>query len=498
LNQKGRRLQEVLSMNREIRVRIAPSPTGYLHVGTARTAVYNWLFARHNQGKFILRIEDTDVTRSDPEMVEIILEGLRWLGLDWDEGPYYQSQRMELYKKYAETLLANKHAYYCYCSPDILKKKREEALSQKKDPKYDRTCLKITEKEKEELERKNTPKAIRIFIPEGETSFYDIVYKELKKENKDLDDFVILRSDGRPTYNFACVVDDLDMKISHVIRGNDHIANTFKQVIIYQALEKGIPEFAHLPLGLAKDRQKISKRKGAVAITDYRDAGYLPEVMLNFLALLGWSPKDDREILSKSELIELFFLENVNPANPIFDLQKLEWMNGEYIRAYDEEKLLDLIIPFLVQENLTTQEMVNEKRKWFLKYVSILKERAKTLKEFAEKGKYLFAFDYQYEPKAVSKTFNLVEVADRLSRFAEKLSSLEDFKKDKIEEALRNSAEELKIEPAPLIHAVRLATTGVAGGPPLFDILELLGKEEVVKRIEKAVEFIQVKYRSNS
>lgn len=485
-------------MNREIRVRIAPSPTGFLHVGTARTAVYNWLFARHNQGKFILRIEDTDVERSDPQMVEIILESLRWLGLDWDEGPYYQSQRMGLYKKYAAILLADKHAYYCYCSPDILKKKREQALSQKKDPKYDRTCLRLSEKEKEELERKNTPKAIRIFIPEGETSFYDIVYKELKKANKELDDFVIMRSDGRPTYNFACVVDDLEMEISHVIRGNDHIANTFKQVLIYQALGKQIPEFAHLPLGLAMDRQKISKRKGAVAITDYRDTGYLPEVMLNFLALLGWSPKDEREILAKEELIQTFSLEAVSQSNPIFDLQKLEWMNGEYIRAYDNEKLLDLVVPFLIQENLITLQMAKEKREWLLKFVPLFKERAKTLKDFAEKGKYLFGFDYQYEPKAVKKIFNSVEVADRLGRFAEKLSSMDDFKKDKIEETLRKFAEELKIEPAPLIHSVRLATTGVSGGPPLFDILELLGKEEVIRRIEKAVEFIQVKCRGDS
>jgi glutamyl-tRNA synthetase len=416
---------------------------------------------------------------------------LKWLGLDWDEGPYYQSRRMELYKKYAEILLTNKHAYYCYCSPDVLKKKREEALSQKKDPKYDRTCLKLSEQERIELDRQNTPKAIRIFIPEGETCFYDIVYKELKKENKELDDFIIMRSDGRPTYNFACVVDDLDMKISHIIRGNDHIANTFKQVLLYRALGRDIPEFAHLPLGLAKDRQKISKRKGAVAITDYRDEGYLPEVMLNFLALLGWSPKDDREILSKEELIQTFSLEAVSQSNPIFDLQKLEWMNGEYIRAYDSEKLLDLVIPFLVQENLITPQMSKEKREWLLKFIPLFKERAKTLKDFAEKGKYHFGFDYQYDPKAVNKTFNSVEVADRLNRFAEKLSSLDDFKKDKIEKTLRNSAEELKIEPAPLIHSVRLATTGVSGGPPLFDILELLGKEEVVKRIEKAVEFIQ-------
>ena len=480
-------------MSKEVRVRIAPSPSGYLHVGTARIAVCNWLFARHNQGKFILRIEDTDIARSDPQMVEVILESLKWLGLDWDEGPYYQSQRMELYKKYAQILLERNKAYYCYCTPETLKRKREEAAQKKMNWVYDRTCLKLSELEKTELERKNTPKAVRIFIPEGETSFYDIVYKDLKKVNKELDDFVILRSDFRPTYNFACVVDDLDMRISHVIRGNDHIANTFKQVLLYRALGTEMPAFAHLPLNLAMDRQKISKRKGAVAITDYRDAGYLPEVMVNFLAISGWSPKDEREIMSREELIQSFSLDGVSQANPIFDMQKLEWMNGEYIRAYDNEKLVDEVIPFLIRENLMIPETAKETREWLLKYVLLFKERAKTLKEFAEKGKYLFSFDYQYDPKAVSKTFNSVEVADRLGQFAEKISTLDEFKKEKIEELLRTTADDLKIEPAPLIHAVRLATTGVAGGPPLFDILELLGEDEVIKRIRKAVEFIETR-----
>jgi len=484
-------------MNKEVRVRIAPSPSGYLHVGTARTAVYNWLFARHNQGRFILRIEDTDVARSDPQMVEIILEGLRWLGLDWDEGPYYQSQRMELYKKYSEILLEKNKAYYCYCSPETLKRKREEAVLKKRDWRYDRTCLRLSEKEKKELERKNTPKALRLHIPEGETFFYDIVYKELKRENKDIDDFIIMRSDDRPTYNFACVVDDLEMKIGHVIRGNDHISNTFKQILIYQALGSENPSFAHLPLSLGMDRQKISKRKGAVAITDYRDSGFLPEAVINFLALLGWSPKDNREILSKEELIQLFSLENVNPANPVFDLQKLEWMNGEYIRACEDERLLDLAIPFLVKGNLITREVADKKKGWLLRFVSLLKERCKTLKDFAEKGKYFFGFDYQYEPKAASKHFNSAEAADRLNVFVDRMSSLESSEKEKIEEALRKLADELKIKPAPLIHTVRLAVTGITEGPPLFDILELLGKEEVGKRIKKAVEFIQTKHKKS-
>ena len=478
----------------EVRVRMAPSPSGFLHVGTARTTVYNWLFARHNKGKFILRIEDTDPSRSSQEMIDAILDSIKWLGLDWDEGPYYQSKRTEIYQNYAHKLLKSKKGYYCFCSPQELEEKRKKALADKLDPKYDRTCLKLSDFEKEEKIKKGIPKAIRLFVPDGETVFSDIVYGELKKENKELDDLIILRSDGTPTYNFACVVDDVDMKISHVIRGNDHIANTFKQVLIYQALELTPPKFAHIPLILGKDKAKISKRHGAVSVMEYKDQGFLQEAFVNYLALLGWSPKDDREILSKDQMIELFTLEAVNPSNPIFDPEKLEWMNGEYIRASDNEKLLDLVIPFLLKENLITKEIAEKKREWLLKFIPLFKERCKTLREFPEKGKYFFKFDYQYEPKAEKKHFNSTEAADRLNAFVERLSKIDDFKKETIEKTLRNLTEEMEIKPATLIHIVRLAATGTTAGPPLFDLLEVLGKEEVIKRIKKAEEFIRAKF----
>jgi glutamyl-tRNA synthetase len=477
----------------EVRVRMAPSPSGFLHVGTARTTIYNWLFARHHKGKFILRIEDTDVSRSSQEMVDAILESLRWLGLDWDEGPYYQSQRKEIYQNYAHKLLENGKGYFCFCTPEELEEKRRKALDAKAPLKYDRTCLKLSEAEKQEKIKKGLPKAIRLLVPEGETVFSDLVYGELRKDNDELDDLIILRSDGTPTYNFACVVDDVDMKISHVIRGNDHIANTFKQVLIYQALGLIPPQFAHIPLILGKDRAKISKRHGAVSVMEYKERGFLREAFVNFLALLGWSPKDDREILSTDQMIELFTLEGVNPSNPIFDPEKLEWMNGEYIRASDNEKLLGLVIPFLIRENLTTKEEVDEKREWLLKFISLLKERCKTLNEFTEKGKYFFAFDYQYEPKAADKHFSSPESAERLSAFIDRLSHLDAFEKEKIEETLRNLADETGIKPATLIHPVRLAVTGTLAGPPLFDLLELLGKEETIKRIKKAVEFVRTK-----
>ncbi len=473
----------------EIRVRMAPSPSGFLHVGTARTTIYNWLFARHNRGKFVLRIEDTDTARSSREMIDAILDGIKWLGLDWDEGPYYQSERTKLYQDYARKLLETKKAYYCFCSPQELEDKRKQVVAAKGEWKYDRVCYNLSDREKEERIETSIPKAVRLFVPEGETIFSDIVYRELKKENKDLDDLVILRSDGTPTYNFACVVDDVEMRISHVIRGNDHIANTFKQVLIYKALGIIPPHFAHIPLILAKDKSKLSKRHGATSIGEFKEEGFLPEALANYITLLGWSPKEDREMLTIDQMIELFTLEEVNPANPVFDKEKLEWMNGEYIRSYNNEDLLDLIIPFLKKENLINDDIVNQRRGWLIGFVVLLKERCKTLKEFAEKGKYFFSFNYQYDPSAVKKLFNSPAAAKMLRTFWESLYPIDEFKKEKIEEFLRIQADKMQIKPSVLIHLVRLATTGVTGGPPLFDILESLDKEEVIKRIQKAEEF---------
>jgi glutamyl-tRNA synthetase len=475
----------------EIRVRMAPSPSGFLHVGTARTTIYNWLFARHHQGKFILRIEDTEPSRSSQPMIDAIWESIEWLGLDWDEGPYYQSQRTELYRKYAQELLKSGRGYFCFCTSQELEERRKQAIASKGEWKYDRRCLKLSDDEREDKVQKGEPKAIRLLVPEGETVFSDLVYGELKKENKELDDLIVLRSDGTPTYNFACVVDDVDMMISHVIRGNDHIANTFKQVLIYRALGLTPPEFAHIPLILGKDKAKISKRHGAVSVMEYKEQGFLCEAFVNFLALLGWSPKDDREILSTDQMIELFTLEGVNPSNPIFDQEKLEWMSGEYIRATDSEKLLDVVVPFLIKENLITNQEAQERREWLLRYVSLFKERAKTLKEFAEKGKYFFEFDYQYEEKAAKKHFNSPEAADRLRAYLARLSELDSFEKAQMEQALRGLANEMQIKASALIHPVRLATTGTSAGPPLFDLLELLGREEVERRIEKAIDFIR-------
>jgi glutamyl-tRNA synthetase len=474
----------------EVRVRIAPSPTGFLHVGTARTAVYNWLFARNQGGKFILRIEDTDVARSSEEMVRVILDSLSWLGLNWDEGPYYQSQRNELYRKYAYLLLEKKKAYYCYCSPEELKIRREEAQRQKIAWKYDRKCLKRSTEEIAELERKGALKAIRLLVPEGNTSYRDLVYGELSIENKNIDDLVLLRSDGTPTYNLACVVDDVEMKITHVIRGNDHIANTYKQILIYQALDKGAPHFAHLPLILGMDRAKISKRFQAVSVTDYREQGFLPEAVVNFLALLGWSPKDEKEILSQAELIQRFSLEDVHQANPVFDIQKLEWMNGEYIRQKSEEELYQIVKPFILSADLLSDTEYALQKERVQKILALLKERCRRLNDFAENGGYFFKSVFDYDQKGVQKLFR-PEAAERLLAVKEEYENLDGFSKEETEATLRMLAESLHVKPADLIHPVRLALTGITMGPALFDIVELLGKEEVVKRLERAAEFIK-------
>jgi len=426
-------------------------------------------------------------------MVDAILESLRWLGLNWDEGPYHQSRRTKLYQRYAQKLLEAKKAYFCFCTPRELEERKRKAIQSKAAWKYDRTCLRLSEDERKEKIRKGLPKAIRFLVPEGESSFSDLVYGELRKNASEIDDLVIIRSDGTPTYNFACVVDDTEMRITHVIRGNDHISNTFKQVLIYRALGLPPPHFAHIPLILGKDRSKISKRHGAVSVMEYKEEGFLPEALVNFLALLGWSPKKNREILTRDQLIELFSIEEVSPSNPIFDQEKLEWMNGEYIRACDTEKLLEMVVPFLIKEGLVTENTASQKREWLLKFISLFKERCKTLKEFAEKGRYFFEFDYRYEPEAAGKHFSSPEVVKRLNAYVERLSRLDRFEKPQIEQALRTLAGELGIKPAVLIHPVRLATTGTSAGPPLFDLLELLGREEVIKRIGKAVEFIQAK-----
>ena len=475
----------------EVRVRIAPSPSGFLHVGTARTAVYNFLFARHHGGKFILRIEDTDTARSSEEMVQVILEGLSWLGLSWDEGPIFQSQRNELYKEWGKKLAESGHAYWCFCTPEELEERRKAAIAQKTAWKYDRRCLKLSPEKVEANKKAGKGAALRLKVPEGKTSFKDLVSGELERENIDIEDMVCLRSDGRPTYNFAVVVDDYDMKISHVIRGNDHISNTFKQILLYRALNLPTPEFAHLPLILGADKKKVSKREGAAAVTDYRDLGYFPETMLNFLALLGWSPGDDREIMTKDDLVAAFSIERVNVANPVFDEQKLEWMNGEYIRKFPDEELLERVFPFLEKAGLVKPDMKKALRDYLLKVISLLKERCHLLTDFPALGDYFFKEEFDYDPKGTEKQFADPKAADRLTKVINAWKELEPFAKGTTEDALRVLSEREGEKAAAFIHPIRLAITGKTMGPALFDIVETLGRERVLARLSRAAAFIK-------
>uniref|UniRef100_A0A7C6EEM3 Glutamate--tRNA ligase n=1 Tax=candidate division WOR-3 bacterium TaxID=2052148 RepID=A0A7C6EEM3_UNCW3 len=462
-----------------VRVRIAPSPTGAIHVGLIRSALYNWLFARHHQGKFILRIEDTDPTRSSEESTKAILDGFRLVGIDWDEGPFFQSQRFNIYQEYARRLLAEKKAYYCYCPQEKLEAERQVAWSQKRIWRYDRRCLNLSEAEKEKLDASKKPKAIRFLIPPKKVVFDDLIHGRIEKAPQDIEDFILVRADGTPTYNFAVVVDDALMQITHVIRAVEHIANTPKQILLYEALGFPIPKFAHLPLILGPDRKKLSKRHGALSLFEYQKAGILPDALINFLALLGWSPGGDREILTREEMIKEFSLERVNKSNAIFDYKKLEWMNSEYIKNYPADKLYNLVIPFLREVGIKEFN-----REHLLKIIELVKVRSRTLVEMANMAKPFLSEEITYDDEAVKK-YLTNDARRNLSLLYERFEALTDFSAKNLELILRRLAEELKIKAADLVHPCRVALTGKSVGPPLFETIELIGKERTLTRLAK-------------
>jgi len=468
------------------RYRIAPSPTGKLHIGTLRTALFNWILARKNRGKFILRIEDTDIKRSSKEMVDVILKSLKWVGLDWDEGPYFQSERKDIYKKYAQRLIDERKAYYCYCTSDEIQSRKQKAISEHRAWKYDRRCYNLTPVEREQFEKENRKRAVRIFIPEGTTSFDDLIHGKITRENSEIEDFVILKSDGTPSYNFAVVVDDHSMNITDVLRGDDHISNTSKQIILYRALGWELPRFGHLPLILGRDKSKLSKRHGAVGVTEYKKDGYLPDALINYLALLGWSPPDEKEILTKKELIERFSIERINKKGAVFDIEKLKWVNSEYIRMMPLEKLGNELIPFLKEGGLYQDEILDKKRNWYLQVLGLMRERIKTLKDFIELGSFFFTAPKDYAEKGKKKYFK-VEFAEHLEYVKKKISDLPDVDKEHLEDVVRASAEELGVHPKYIIHPLRLAVTGLTFGPGLFELMELLDKNDIIRRIEKMV-----------
>lgn len=467
-----------------VRVRFAPSPTGSLHVGGARTALFNWLFARGQGGRFILRIEDTDRERSSPEMVEDILGALQWLGLDWDEGPFLQSERLDRYRQVADQLLSANKAYRCSCSTAELAAKRQAASASGKPWKYDGTCCGLSSDRSVERHARGLPGVVRFKGPrDGEVAFEDRIFGRIVHQAKQIEDFVLVRSDGMPTYHLGVVLDDLDMKISHVIRGADHISNTPKQILLYRALEQPVPVFAHLPLILGPDRTRLSKRHGATAVNTYRDQGYLPSPFCNFLALLGWSPKSEVESLSTDELIHQFSLKGVNKSNAVFDLEKLAWFNSRYLRNAPAERLFPLIRTDLEREGLWKEEFNASGRAWILKVIDLLKQRVRMVSDFATQGRAFFTDDFEIEDKARRKFLKNEALPVLMPELALRLRSLPSFGLEEVESALRAFAAEKGVKAGLLINAARALLTGKAVAPGIFEVMAALGQERTVARL---------------
>ena len=488
-----------MSSSERPRVRFAPSPTGYLHVGGARTALFNWLFARHEGGQLLLRIEDTDVERNKPELVEGILDGLKWLGIEWDEGPFFQSQRLELYRSAAERLLANGSAFACYCKAsayagaDSAPEEEEQAgegddegpKAQKKSP---CTCRGLFEAERAEKEKAGLPRAIRFLVPEtGTTQFEDAVFGTREVQNAEIEDFVLLRSSGLPTYQLSVVVDDIDMRITHVIRGADHLSNTPKQVLIYRALGSAPPIFAHVPLILGADRTRLSKRHGATSVGSYADEGFLPEAFRNFLALLGWSPGDDSEFIRTTDLITRFSLAGVSRTNAIFDRPKLEWFNTQYLQKVPVEEILPQVEKELKRAGIWQDAWAGPGREWFAHAVDLIRPRTRLLSDFSTWARAFFTDDFDYEPEARQKFWKDERLPAMLTKLADALDAMQEWNHDACDAALRSLAAAEGVKAGLLINATRVAIVGRAVAPPLFETMVVLGKEKIVSRLRRAV-----------
>ncbi len=456
-----------------VATRFAPSPTGHLHIGGARTALFNWLFARHHGGKFILRIENTDLQRSTQEYTKSILDAMEWLGLDWDEGPYFQTDRLDIYKSYAKKLYESGWAYYCECSPEEVEQMRREAQAQGLKPRYNGKCR----------DKGLTPgpnRVLRFKCPRsGVTILNDLIKGPIEFDNSELDDLVLVRSDGMPTYNFSVVVDDITMNITHVIRGDDHINNTPKQILIYQALGERLPQFAHVPMILGPDKKRLSKRHGATSVMAYKDMGFLPEALVNYLARLGWS-YGDQEIFSIAELIEKFSIENISKSSSIFDTEKLRWLNGHYIREKKPEELLPLLKPFLEKRNYPPKN-----DEYLLKAIATLQPRCLTLDEMADAIKFYMTDDLEYDLKGVKKFFK-PEIKPIIDKVISTLKEMDGLDERKLEDFFRGLSESTGVKLRLIAQPIRIALTGKTASPGLFEIMDILGKDEVIRRLEKA------------
>ena len=478
-----------------VRLRFAPSPTGYLHVGGARTALFNWLYARRHGGTFVLRIEDTDAERSSWEMVAGIVDGMRWLGLDWDEGPdiggphqpYFQSQRLDKYRESAAQLVQRGHAYYCYCAPETLKQKREAAEAAGGGWIYDRVCCELSAERRAELEAAGAPRAVRFKVPAGKTAFQDLVHGPIEFENANIEDFVILRSDAQPTYHLSVVVDDIDMDITHVVRGDDHISNTPKQVLLYKAFDRTPPSFAHVPLILGPDKKRLSKRHGATSVMEYHRLGYLPEAMVNFLSLLGWSPGGDQELFTKDELVSKFTLEGISGGNAVFNPEKLDWFNQQHMLRLTNDELVQRVKPQMKEQGVWREEFEGARREWFHRLLDLFKPRVKKLDQFAAEARPLLVDDVAYDDAAVKKHMGTPGLRGALQELGDAFQRLEPFTAAPMEERLRAIADARQMKAAALIHATRVAVTGRAASPGLFEVLELAGRDRVVQRLRAAL-----------
>ncbi len=478
-----------------VRTRFAPSPTGFPHVGNIRTALFAWLFARHNHGSLVVRIEDTDVARTVPGAVEAILDSLKWLQIDWDEGPevggeygpYFQSQRLALYHEAAERLVRQGSAYYCYCTPERLEAMRAEQMKHRRPPGYDRACRTLSPDECARRDAAGIKKVVRFKMPlGGQTRFNDLIWGDVVFENSTLDDMVLLKSDGYPTYHLANIVDDHAMAITHVIRAEEWLSSTPRHVLLYQALGYQPPFFAHLPIILGPDRSKLSKRHGAVSLIEYREQGYLPEAMMNFLALLGWSLDDRTELFTRQQLIESFTLERVGKVAAIFNREKLDWMNGVYIRNLTPDNFMARCMPFL--EKGLPPEARPLSPEYVRRVLPLVQERVKVLSEVAGLTDFFFVERLDYDAGLlIVKGMDKQSTSHTLETALARLRTLEKFDKDSLEALLRPLAEELKLKTGQLFGTLRVAVTGRTVAPPLFETMAVLGKERCLARIESAL-----------
>jgi glutamyl-tRNA synthetase len=476
------------------RLRFAPSPTGYLHVGGARTALFNWLYVKRYGGQFLLRIEDTDRARSTDESTRAIFDGMEWLGLSWDEEVVHQGANLARHQTDARSMLDRGKAYRCFCTAAELDQRRKEAEARKETFSYDGRCDRLAKDEVDRRVAAGEPFVIRFRVPQGSTTWADVVHGAITFPNKDIDDFVVLRSDGTPIYNLAVVSDDIAMRITLVMRGDDHISNTPKQIMLYEALGAEIPRFAHLPMIHGTDGKKLSKRHGATAVGDYQHMGILPEAMLNFLALLGWSPGHDIEVMSMDDMVRLYATDGLSKKAAIFDPKKLEWMNGQHLSRASAERLLPVVARALEEAKLATPADIDARRGWFLRLVDLLKVRARTIDDIVRQAMPYLRDDVAYDPDAVSKLWkDAGETARMLEATRDRLATSERWEPAALEESLRELAESIGTSAGKLFQPLRVALTGMTASPGIFDVLETLGRDRAVARIEAAVRYNQAR-----